>query len=441
MITPFLELPPSSRYLLRNGQVPACLLQATRAGRPGEAGGDELATVDLLVHDGMLADVGPRIEATDVPIVELEGAQVWPTFHDVHTHLDKGQIWARAPNPDGSFTAALEATAADRTRHWTAEDMAARMEFALRCAYAHGTSAIRTHLDTFDAHRDIVWPLFREVQARWRGRIALQAVSLCRLAQLDGEEGEAIARQVAATEGGILGGLVIHEPGIADGLDRLFTLASRYGLDLDLHVDENAIAAGTGLDQVARAALRHRFRGRVLCGHCCSLAVQPETPRQETIARVAEAGLGIVSLPMCNLYLQDRHPGRTPRWRGVTLLHELAAAGVPVMLASDNTRDPFFAYGDLDMLEVFGQSVRIGHLDHPVAEWPRAVTARPAGWMGRRAVLGAGAAADLVIFDARSLNELLSRPQSDRLVIRDGRPTGAAPPHYRELDGLARIGA
>lgn len=55
--------------------------------------------------------------------------------------------------------------------------------------------------------------------------------------------------------------------------------------------------------------------------------------------------------------VQDRHQngGRTPRWRGVTLLHELRSHGIPVALASDNTRDQFFAYGDLDMLEVFNQ--------------------------------------------------------------------------------------
>lgn len=54
---------------------------------------------------------------------------------------------------------------------------------------------------------------------------------------------------------------------------------------------------------------------------------------------------------------QDRdHKGvRTPRWRGVTALQELAAAGLAVALASDNTRDQFYAYGDLDMLEVFTQ--------------------------------------------------------------------------------------
>jgi hypothetical protein len=37
----------------------------------------------------------------------------------------------------------------------------------------------------------------------------------------------------------------------------------------------------------------------------------------------------------------------------VTLLHEFAARGVRTMAASDNCRDPFFAYGDHDALEVF----------------------------------------------------------------------------------------
>ena len=85
---------------------------------------------------------------------------------------------------------------------------------------------------------------------------------------------------------------------------------------------------------------------------------------------------------MCNMFLQDRHAGRTPRWRGVTALHELKAAGVETMIASDNTRDPFYAYGDLDMLEVWREGVRILHLDYPFADWADAVSAAPARAMG-----------------------------------------------------------
>ena len=118
------------------------------------------------------------------------------------------------------------------------------------------------------------------------------------------------------------------------------------------------------LGQIADAALRHKFKGRIVAGHCCSLALADDNERATIIAKVAEAGIAVVSLPMCNMYLQDRIAGRTPRWRGVAPLHELDAAGVTVMVASDNTRDPFYAYGDLDMLEVYREATRILHFDH-----------------------------------------------------------------------------
>jgi cytosine deaminase len=141
------------------------------------------------------------------------------------------------------------------------------------------------------------------------------------------------------------------------------------------------------------------------------------------------------------MYLQDRLPGRTPRLRGVAPLHELKAAGVPVMVASDNTRDPFYAYGDLDMLEVFREATRILHFDHAGNDWIRTVTATPADIMGlhRYGRIEAGDAADLVLTRARSYGELLSRPQHDRTVLVGGRPIDTAPPDYRELDELMKV--
>jgi cytosine deaminase len=141
---------------------------------------------------------------------------------------------------------------------------------------------------------------------------------------------------------------------------------------------------------------------------------------------------------MCNMYLQDRHAGRTPRWRGVTLVHELNARGVPVAVASDNTRDPFYAYGDLDPMEVFREAVRTLHLDHPIGDWPAAVTRSAAGIIGRpdRGVIAAGLPADLVLFRARTWTELFARPQSDRTVLRSGVAIDRTLPDYRELDDL-----
>lgn len=88
-----------------------------------------------------------------------------------------------------------------------------------------------------------------------------------------------------------------------------------------------------------------------------SLAYQPQKELTKTLQAAAKARITIVSLPLVNQWTQDRHAkgGRTPRWRGITLIHESRQAGVPVAIASDNTRDQFYAYGDLDMLEVFNQ--------------------------------------------------------------------------------------
>ena len=102
-----------------------------------------------------------------------------PRLVDVHTHIDKGQIWQRAQNPDGTHMGARTAVMADREANWSREDVAKRMDFALRCAFAHGTGALRTHIDSYPKQTPISWALFAEMREHWKGRIALQAVSLC----------------------------------------------------------------------------------------------------------------------------------------------------------------------------------------------------------------------------------------------------------------------
>lgn len=429
---------PTGRSLwLRDARAPACLLDAP----PGPSDREGLTRLDLKVEDGRIAAIAPPGTAPpDEP--RLDGGQVWPCFVDAHTHLDKGHIWQRAPNPDGDFAGAVSSVMADREAHWAEAEMEARADFALRSAYAHGTTAIRTHLDSYLPLARMTWPLFARLREAWAVRITLQLCSIAPMERFLGDEGEALA-DIVAQSGGVLGmvtrlGGDFAAPLPADFqpmLDHVFALAEARGLDLDLHVDESGETGARALREIAATALRRRFKGRIQVGHCCALTLQPEAHQRETMALMAEAGMRVVVLPMCNMYLQDRVAGRTPRWRGVTLVQEMRAAGIAVSLASDNTRDGFHAYGDLDMLEVYREATRILHLDHPFGAWPRAVTAEPAAAMGIDAGrLRVGAPADLVLFSARHMTELLSRPQSDRVVLRGGRVSTATLPDWRELD-------
>jgi len=420
---------------LSDARLPVCLVEDDLP-----PGGDGLVRADLILADGRIADLLPPGAAPPDPgdgTIAADGGIVWPAPVDLHTHLDKGHIWPRRENPDGTFMGALTAVRADREAHWTADDVAARFEFGLRCAEAHGVRAIRTHLDSIGAQTAVTWPVFAHLRDAWAGRIALQGVSLASIEQFATDEAAAVADTVA-DHGGILGAVTYRTDGLEALVDRVFDLAEARGLALDFHVDESGDPESRSLDAIARTALRRGFARPIVVGHCCSLAVQPPEEAAATLDRVAQAGITVVTLPMCNLYLQDRVPGRTPRWRGVTLVHEMAGRGIPVAAASDNCRDPFYGYGDHDLLEVYREVTRIAHLDRPVGAWPALVTSTPAramglGWDG---VLRRGAPADLVIFRARAWHELLARPQADRRVLRAGRPVAATLPDYRELDSL-----
>ncbi len=401
---------------------------------------DGFAIVDILVDRGAIAKIAlsGAVDFGDAPEVAMSGRIVLPLFVDVHTHIDKGHIWRRKRNPVGDFPSALAATIEDRSANWTPADVAARMEFSLRCAYAHGTTAIRTHIDSLGAQTRISWPVLAEARERWRGRIELQASPLFSIElALDDSHMAEIEAMLDAHGTGILGAATRIVPELHQGLGVLFDLAERKGWELDFHVDESSDPAARALKVVADMAIERRFERPILVGHCCSLALQEDEERRKTIDAVARAGLSVVSLPMCNMFLQDRQTGHTPRWRGVTALHELKAAGVRSMIASDNTRDPFYPFGDMDMMEVWREGVRILQLDYPFADWAPTVAAAPAEAMGLDlGVLRPGGRADMILTRARDFPELMARPQSDRIVVRNGEASSAVPPDYAELDTL-----
>ena len=428
----FDALPTTGDYVLQNATVPLVAVQGVDA-----AAQEGLASLDIVVSNGQIQRLVPGgLVNEKLPAVNLTGRMVWPCFTDMHTHLDKGHIWQRNPNPNGTFEGALETVKADREAHWSAADVARRMDFSLRCAYAHGTSLIRTHIDSLAPQHRISFPVFSEMRERWKGRVDMQAAALFPLYAM---EDDAFFLDLVATikeHGGLLGGLTQMGPNLNTELDRLMRTASDNGLDIDLHVDETADREVLTLKAIAEAAIRNRFAGTITVGHCCSLAQQDVDMAARTIDLVAKADLAVVSLPMCNMYLQDRHAGRTPRWRGVTLFQELRAAGVRTSVSSDNTRDPFYAYGDLDPVEVFREAVRILHLDHPLTDAAAVVTKTPADVLGRadKGRLAQGQAADFIIFAARRWSEFLSRPQSDRVVVRAGKAIERIIPDYAELD-------
>ena len=390
---------------LTSVSIPPCLRGFETSALPGQA-------FDITLTDGLIERITPVHTA---PQGILLSALV-----DSHVHIDKTYTIEEVGAVNGDLFAAIDRMAAHRAG-WTAEKIQSRMERALLEAWRHGTRAVRTHIDWSEADTvPLAWGIAQTLRQTWQGKVALQFVSLTPLDVFaDSVAGESIANVVQRT-GGILGAFVYRNADLEAKLRSLFSLAVQYDLDMDLHVDEGLDVDACGLHTVARLTQEFGWQGRVVCGHVCSLSVQPDAQALATLALCAQAQVHIVSLPTTNLYLQGAWH-RTPIERGITRLIEAAANGIRPCLATDNVADAFYPYGCYDLMEAFQLGVQMAHLPSPL-DWLDSITLSPAralrlAWDGK---VTEGCPADLVLLQAKNGYELLSPAGRQRTVIRAG---------------------
>jgi len=423
---------PAGDCWLVRARVPELLLDAP-ARKSFALAAPGLRAVCLRLRGGRIDALASAVADDGLPVVDLANGIVSSGWVDLHTHLDKSHTATRIGRHHHTLREAVAASGGDRAR-WTADDLRRRMAFSLRTAHAHGTRAMRTHIDWVNAATPPAWAVGQALRVAWSDRIELQLASLSPLALFADTDAGAAVAAVVAEEGGVLGASVHPMPGQRGLLERVFDLAVAHDLDLDFHADEHLQQDIEGLRGIARLTVRHGWQGRVTVGHACALSVAPADEGLAVLRSLAEAGIGLIGLPLANLQLQDGAGGRTPRLRGIAPLLEASDLGVAVSLASDNVQDAFVPFADFDLLQVLALGALAAHLDDPIARWIHSVTTTPAGamglaWDGR---LRVGAPADLVLLAGRNSFEACGRPQ--RRVLHRGRLLDAGLPDFRELD-------
>ena len=442
-------------HLIRRARIPlACLPSPLNrpTGAP-DAAIEPWRECDVLIDGARISAVadsgslsaGPAGRTTD-----LGGMLVFPGLIEVHTHLDKCHTWDRSPGVHSDFWESNSVLGADSAR-WTEEDVYRRAESGLRTAWAHGTCALRTHIDTKVKVGEGSHAAVSRLRGEWKGRIEIQTVSLFGFGEFfDGGESR-ILEITARSKSDAMGGFPQPNPDLPRQLDRIMAAARELGIGLDLHVAESGIVEAECLRATAEAVLRNKFPHPVACGHNCSLSVHSPERARDTIALVKEAGIGIICLPLTNLHLQGRARGpaapgqafgapRTPQWRGLTLLHEFIEAGVTVACGGDNVRDAYIGWGDFDLVEVYVESVRLAHLDSRLSFSPSVVTTGPADIMGLPGFgrVAPGSPADLVVFSARKLYTLLARPSAPRRLIHGEEFREPELPDFAEMERWPR---
>jgi len=397
--------------------VPALLLCGARV-----AGHER--TVDLLIDEsGRIERLAPAIQAgADVQRADLGGRLVVPGLIDAHQHLDKTRL-RHLPNPDGNLQGAIGAFSR-YAAEMSVEDVAARAERTLAACLARGTVAIRTHVNVDPQTRVRGVEALVGLRHRWRDRLRLQIVAFMTSgATKAGIPAREWLDEAVALGADVVGGTPTYADDPMAFLDMLFDAAERHGKPIDLHLDEHLDATRTQFDAVIERTRAHGMAGRVVASHCSALSALEPREAARVIEGFAAAGIGVVTLPAANLFLQGRDAAKLPP-RGLTRIAELQAAGVPVASASDNIQDPFVPSGSGDLLEIARWTLLAGHLgSNDLGKAFEMVSSVPARLLGCGDPYGirVGARADLLVTAAADPADLVASGPLARTVLVNGR--------------------
>jgi cytosine/creatinine deaminase len=350
--------------------------------------------------------------------LDASGWRVLPAACEPHAHLDKALTAPRVdPGAGNDLVAAIE--------QWRrilpaidSADIHARALAAVHRYVARGITTIRTHVDLpieGDPLRGV--DALVALREQLRGRVTLQVCLLAGSEATDAAIAEAVARGVD-----VIGGCPHLAPDPHHEVTRMLDVAERHGLPVDLHADEQLDVAlpdeRFDIVDLARQVLARGLAQRVTASHCVRLGMLEPARLAPVLELVARAGLGIVTLPITNLYLQAREVTHAAP-RGLAALRQILDAGIPLAAGADNLRDPFNPAGRADPFETTSLLMTAGHLT--------AEQALAAVTTGARTVLGLpqagvepGDVADLMLVPDTDPGDLLAGADDARVVLHGG---------------------
>jgi cytosine deaminase len=382
-------------------------------------------TVDLVMRDGRIEDIAPGLAAVTLAATRIEGDGLLalPGLVDGHMHLDKtltGCAWiAHRAEPER-----MSRIEKEKELRGTLAPVAERAANLVRCCIAHGTTAIRTHVDVDPELGLSHIHALAEVRERFAGRIDIQLVAFPQSGVMR-RPGTADLLDAALNEGAdLLGGIdpIVIDRDLNGQLDTLFAIAVRRDVGIDLHLHDTSERGLTEIIAVCERTRAAGLEGRITVSHGFSLGGATEDAFARTAEAMAEAGVSLVT-----------HGGGASPLPPVKALRE---RGVVVFAGNDDVRDPWSPFGNGDMLErAMLLAWRSGYrTDDDLAIAFDCASAAGAAMLGLRGHgLAVGDCADLFTVDAQTVAEAVAQHprrgvvfKAGRLVARNGEAVGAA---------------
>jgi len=379
---------------------------------------------DVGIDDGRISEVKPRIVGRVEDEIDADGRLLSPGMVNIHCHLDKcltgawAKVWEEA---DSGSPQAIPASTQVKSR-FTRADIVRRASEALKSSILAGTTAVRAFADVDSVGGLLSVKSLLEVKEKFKGALDIQIVAFPQEGILRDKGTEELLEKSMELGADVVGAIPWYE-GNREAAERhtdiAFRIARKYGKDVHALIDDNTDPGSRNVEYLLRKCLREEYRGRVAASHCRGALDSPdEGYARQVVGLAKKADMTVVENSHVSLFMYGREDGHPVR-RGVTRVREFLEAGVNVAVGQDDIDDPYYPFGRGDMAElafVMCHAAHLGTLGEIRTAYDM-VTYNPAkGMRLRHYGIRVGDYADLVLFDATSVHEML-RLQPDRLAV------------------------
>lgn len=398
------------------------------------------AVVDIGITGNEIRAVEPELDGTADHVIDAEKNLVTPSFTDCHMHNDRSHSICGDRHPvDNEY----EPDATGLRRSYTHEgfdehfadlttaELTENIVRDIQGAVANGTGYVRSHVILDHVDDTKIMEANLRAREKLKDVVDVQLVPMIVGSLLENEEARELLFEAIEMgldrmdpEDLLLGGI---GTGSNEGkhvdrtIDEWFTIASRYDLDIDVHIQDHGSLGVYTIEQLIDGAKRHGYEGRITGSHCYALADVPPEWEDKLIELMNDVDMDLTT---CFSSTPCEWPMR-----------KLLDGGIPIGHGTDNTHDYIMPYGVSDSIqgamiesvklthfEAYGEDIHYFQSNQGLQDLWGLITHKGASVLGVDSQYGieAGNAADLAVLTEPSQEWAITRQADCRYVLKNG---------------------